>query len=47
MKLYIKIDDTGGYPTGLIMHMLERIKCFKYQLSYFYDADIFRRMANR
>jgi hypothetical protein len=47
MKIYIKIDDTGGYPKGIIQHMMKVIKAFKFQLNFFYDANIFKHLAHR
>lgn len=37
MKIYILIDDTGGYPEGIISHMVKAIKAFRFRLNYFYD----------
>ena len=47
MKIYIKIDDTGGYPEGIIPHMVKAIIAFNFHLNYFYDAHIFVNLAYR
>ena len=46
MKVYLKIADTGGYPEGVIPHMIHAIKAIHFQLNYFYDADILKCLAN-
>lgn len=47
MKIYIKIDDTGGYTEqGIIWHMLKAVKAFKFHLNYFYDANILKYMVD-
>ena len=46
MKIYIKIDASGGYPGGIISHMIKAIKAFHFQINYFYDEDIFVSLAH-
>lgn len=47
MKIFIRIDDTGGYPRGIVAHMIEAIQAYHFHLNYFYDANIFINLANR
>jgi hypothetical protein len=46
MKIYINISDTGGYPKGVIPHMIKAIKAFRFHLNYFYDAHILKHLVN-
>lgn len=46
MKIYIKIDGTGGYSKGIIPYMMRIVKTFKFQLNYFYDANLLEHMAD-
>lgn len=41
------IDDTGGYPEGIIQHMIKAVKAFKFHLNFLYDANIFKHLAHR
>lgn len=47
MKVFFKIDDTGGYPEGIIPHMVKAVSAFCFHLNYFYDAHLFVNVAGR
>lgn len=47
MKIFFKISDTGGYPEGIIPHMIKAISAVRFHLNYFYDAYIFKYMVDR
>ena len=46
MKTFINISGTHGYPEGLIPHMMEKVKGFRFHLNYFYDANILKHLVD-
>lgn len=46
MKIFFKISDTGGYPEGIIPHMIKAIFAVRFHLNYFYDANLLINVVN-